>query len=74
MQGPTPAPQQFAPGDRAPRSGVYRTTHAGHRPEHFVTIFRGDTFPRCAQCGAQVRYVLQQGADGIREDRDFQPD
>src|SRR5215472_18520529 len=49
---------EFAPGERALSSGVYRVIHDLHRPTHSVTILKGDEFPPCKKCGDRVRYQL----------------
>lgn len=46
------------PGNRAPRSGVYQSTHSRHRAPHLVTILKGELLPACRRCGQQVRYRL----------------
>ena len=47
------------PGERVLKSGVYRVYHDPHRLMHEATLLRGDLFPRCIQCGAQVRFRLR---------------
>lgn len=47
------------PGDRAPQSGVYQSSHVRHRAVHSVTVLKGEVFPPCKRCGDQVRYRLQ---------------
>lgn len=71
MQGPSKAEQIFKAGDEAPESGVYTVIHAVHRPNHAATIFKGERFPSCVQCGAEVRFVLARPAASISEDFDF---
>ena len=71
MQGASQAEQIFRSGDEVPESGVYTVIHEGHRPSHAATIFRGERFPRCVQCGTQVRFVLARPVGLISEDSDF---
>lgn len=65
------AEHDFRPGENAPEAGVYLVVHAGHRPEHHVTLFRGDQFPPCGRCGEEVRFRLVRAAGAIAEDQDF---
>jgi len=71
MQGPSKAEQIFKSGEEVPESGVYTVIHAGHRPNHAATIFKGERFPSCAQCGSQVGFMLVRPAALIAEDFDF---
>lgn len=48
------------PGEKAPDSGVYQSTHFRHRAAHLVTVMKGETFPACRRCGQQVRYRLHE--------------
>jgi hypothetical protein len=53
----------FQPGDKVPRSGVYRVMHArNHAPRHEVTVVYGRDFPLCNACGRQARFVLLRPA------------
>jgi YjzC-like protein len=71
MQGASKSERIFKSGEEAPESGVYTVIHAGHRPEHSATIFKGERFPPCVQCGPQVRFRLTRPAALISEDFDF---
>jgi hypothetical protein len=71
MQGASRAEQTFKSGDDVPESGVYTVIHERHRPNHAATIFRGEHFPACAQCGTQVQFMLFRPAALISEDPDF---
>jgi hypothetical protein len=56
-------PDIFKPGQTAPASGVYKTTHAnGHIAPHYVTVLYGDTFRRCLDCSDRVRFELAVSA------------
>jgi hypothetical protein len=48
----------FKPGEVVLTSGAYRVHHASHRLMHAATLLLGDRFPRCRQCGEQVRFEL----------------
>ena len=72
MHGASKAEQAFQAGEEVPESGVYAVTHDHHRQKHFATVFKGDRFPACAQCGTAVRFVLSRSARLISEDTDFQ--
>jgi hypothetical protein len=72
MHGPSRAQHIFKSGDDAPESGVYSVVHDRHRPNHNATIFKGERFPVCAGCGANVRFMLVRPAALISEDSDFQ--
>jgi hypothetical protein len=71
MQGTSQAEQAFKPGERVPETGVYSVRHHLHRENHAATIFKGENFPACAQCGNAVRFVLVRRAARIVEDADF---
>ncbi len=65
------AGQGFAPGQKVTASGIYRVSHDQHRHDHEVTLFSGEKFPACLQCGRRVRFQLQRAAGPIEEDSDF---
>jgi hypothetical protein len=71
MQGASRAEEVLKSGDAVPESGVYTVIHDRHRPSHAATIFKGERFPTCAQCGTQVRFMLLHPAALISEDSDF---
>jgi hypothetical protein len=71
MQQAQQVRDKFRPGDKAPESGVYNVFHHEHRAEHCVTLFLGEVFPRCTQCGDKVRFQLLRGAASIHEDDNF---
>ena len=50
--------EQFRPGESVARSAIFRVYHDSHRLMHEVTLRAGDVFPRCKQCGDQVRFEL----------------
>jgi hypothetical protein len=61
----------FQPADPVPESGVYRVQHYRHRLYHEVTILRDAAFPRCSECGSNVRFRLVRTAPPIDMDRNF---
>jgi hypothetical protein len=67
------AEQGYKPSQAVPISGVYRVEHNGHREAHEATLLKGETFPACAVCGDEVRFVLKHRANDIRGDKDFVP-
>lgn len=74
MQGASQAEEVYQPGDEVPESGVYSVRHFLHRENHSATIFKGERFPSCAQCGNAVRFALARRAARILEDADFRHD
>lgn len=50
--------QQFRPGERVARSAIFRVYHDSHRLMHEVTLRADEVFPRCKQCGGQVKFEL----------------
>jgi len=51
------------PGDKAPNSGIYKTTHPRHHvgPQYVTAVF-GDTFPRCVYCLNDVHFEMTVSA------------
>lgn len=47
---------EFRPGERVPRSGLYRVYHDAHRLMHEAALLRQDPFPFCRKCGTAVRF------------------
>ena len=64
------ATASYKPGDIVPSSGVYRIYHDAHRLMHEATLTREMRFPRCKQCGDQVRFTL---AKALQDDRFIPP-
>ena len=71
LGAPDMAEQDYKPGEPVLETGVYRVMHRTHRADHDATLFRNQTFPRCAQCGDEVRYRLAGRAAAIGDDSDF---
>ena len=55
-------PESYRPGDIVPRSGIYKIEHHAHRLMHEATLIAKSRFPRCKQCGEQVRFSLSKAA------------
>jgi len=62
---------QHKPGDKAPVSGIYAVTHAGHRPPHEVLVIRGEEFSACRTCKLEVVFELVQAIDHQTHDMDL---
>lgn len=65
MHGVSSADQPYKSGDEAPESGVYTVMHDQHRPNHVVTVLKGERFPACAQCGSLVRFRLARSVKSV---------
>ena len=65
------AEQEYRPGDKVSRSGIFLVTHSGHRDSHEAVILGGGTFPACKVCGEHVRYCLVRNAAPLDGDSDF---
>jgi hypothetical protein len=58
--------EQFKPGEKVPRSGIYKVTHdRNHVQEHEVTCVMGETFPPCNGCGPHPRFALIRAAHHV---------
>ena len=56
----------YRPGDKAPRTGLYKSIHALHHTEpHYVTVLLGDIFPPCLACSDLVRFELTISAERV---------
>lgn len=54
---------EFRPGQKVPRSGIYRVVHdKAHAEPHDVTCVFGEPFPPCHGCGSGVRLLLTSPA------------
>jgi hypothetical protein len=66
------AMEEIKPGDKAPRSGIYKVVHgAGHQDEHEVTVVKGETFPPCKHCGTHPRFSVVTGAHHVHGHEHF---
>jgi formamidopyrimidine-DNA glycosylase len=64
--------EQYKPGDKVPRSGIYRVIHdSNHHEEHEVTCVYGKAFPPCNHCGRHVRFELFRAAVHIATHKEF---
>jgi hypothetical protein len=64
--------EQFGPGQKVPRSGVYRVTHdSDHAVPHDVTCIFGKTFPPCVHCGEAPRFTLVRYAKDVESEDNF---
>ena len=61
----------FHQGETIPSTGLYSVTHAQHRLPTEVTLRKGEAFPHCAACSAQVRFVLLKVAPAESDDKVF---
>jgi len=63
----------YKPGDVVPLSGIYKIYHDSHRLMHEATLLKGIQFPRCRQCGEQVKFTLMRSIQDDRFIPPFQP-
>ena len=61
----------FQPSDPVTATGVYQVLHYRHRLWHEVTILHGQMFPKCSECGSNLRFRLVRAAPLIEQDRNF---
>lgn len=61
----------YKPGQLVPISGLYTVVHQAHRAEHEVLAIRGDEFPSCRICKAEVRFHVLQVFPYITHDFDL---
>lgn len=62
----------FAAGEIIPESGIYEVIHHNsHRATHESVLVKGDPFPFCETCDAQVRFRVLRTAPYIFDDSDF---
>jgi len=60
------------PGDKVPKSGIYRVHHRGsHVEPHEVTVVYCERFPHCNECGKLVRFVLVKAAQHVSSNPHF---
>lgn len=63
--------RSFAPGEIVPISGIYTVVHQEHRPSHEVIAIRGEEFPRCRLCKAEVRFEVVRVLPHMTHDFDL---
>jgi hypothetical protein len=56
---------RYKTGRKIPRTGIYTVLHSKHRLPHEVTLLKGESFPRCSQCGSTVEFQLVKAAPQI---------
>jgi hypothetical protein len=52
----------FNTGEPIEESGIYRVHHMAHRLPHEVSLFSGQSFPRCEKCRDAVTFELLHAA------------
>ena len=63
---------EYKPGDKVPKSGIYRVTHdRQHHEAHEVTCVMGHTFPPCNHCGQHPRFTLVRAAWHVKSHPEF---
>lgn len=63
--------EEYYPGQKVPRSGIYAVTHDLHAERHEVTCVMNESFPPCRACGNQARFVLIRAAHHIGNHEHF---
>ena len=67
-----PMADQFKPGDKVPKSGIYKVVHDGvHKDEHEVTAVLDEPFPPCNHCGHHPRFTLIRAANHLSHHEHF---
>lgn len=61
----------YKPGQMVPISGIYTVVHVAHRPDHPVVAIRGEEFPACRVCKADVAFYPNQPVTHITHDFDL---
>ncbi|MGC2109022.1 MAG: hypothetical protein WA655_05855 [Candidatus Korobacteraceae bacterium] len=61
----------YKPGQIVPISGVYTVVHERHREQHEVVAIRGDEFPACRVCKADVRFYVARVVPHVTHDFDL---
>ncbi|MCI0347936.1 MAG: hypothetical protein L0Z53_00790 [Acidobacteriales bacterium] len=56
---------RYRTGLKIRQTGIFTVHHAEHRLPHEVTLLKGETFPRCSQCGTSVEFELLTAAPEI---------
>jgi hypothetical protein len=64
--------EEFSPGEKVRRSGIYKVTHhPKHAVPHDVTCIFGKIFPTCELCGDGPRFTLVRFAQDVEHDSNF---
>ena len=56
----------YKPGEKVPKSGIYKVVHDGHEADHEVTAVIGEPFPPCRGCGDKAHFVLVRAAHHLK--------
>jgi hypothetical protein len=56
--------QEFKPGDKVLKSGIYKVMHDSKTQSHEVTCVEGEPFPPCNSCG-HPKYVLVRATQHV---------
>ena len=65
------ADEEYKPGDKVAKSGIYRVVHDRHHDPHEVTVVAGRQFPPCNHCGQHPRFILVRAAWHIDNHAEF---
>jgi hypothetical protein len=66
------AERTYGPGEKVPKSGIYRVVHdENHAEPHEVTCVIGEPFPPCRGCGKGVEFSLVKAAHHIENQEHF---
>lgn len=66
------AKEIYGPGEKVPKSGIYRVVHdENHESPHEVTCVSDEPFPPCRNCGDAARFALVRAAQHITEHEQF---
>ncbi len=61
----------YKPGQLVLISGIYTVVHIAHRPDHEVAAIRGEEFPPCRVCRANVTFYPTQPITHMTHDFDL---
>jgi hypothetical protein len=61
----------YKPGQMVPISGIYTVVHVVHRSDHEVIAIRGEEFPSCRVCRANVTFYPAQAVTHMTHDFDL---
>lgn len=61
----------YTAGEIVPISGIYTAVHQDHREPHDVVAIRGEEFPTCRLCKAEVRFQVARVLPHMTHDFDL---
>jgi hypothetical protein len=61
----------FRQSESIPQTGLYKVEHAQHKLPKQVTLRKGEFFPPCAACHAEVTFRLLKAAPAETDDKVF---